>query len=48
MLNGGGQVGQQGDLSGPFNGDRQFPLVFGTISGNPPGDDLPPLRGKMF
>ncbi len=48
MLNGGGQVGQQGNLAGPFDGDRQFPLVFGAISADPPGDDLSPLGSKMF
>jgi hypothetical protein len=48
MLNGGGQVRQQGNLSGPFNSDGKFPLMFSTISGDPPGDNLPPFRGKML
>ncbi len=48
MLDGGSQIRQQGDLTGPFNSGRQFPLMFGTISGNPSRDDLSPFRSKVF
>ena len=33
-------VRQQCDLTGTLHGQGQFPLVFGTVAGNPPGDDL--------
>lgn len=48
MLNGGGQIGQQGNLAGSFNRHRQLPLMFGTISGDPPGNYFSPFRGKML
>ena len=40
-------VRQQCHLPGPFNGHRQFPLVFGTITGNPARSNFAPFRCEI-
>lgn len=39
--------GQDGYVSGSFDSDGDLPLVFGTVSGDPPGNDLSPLRHEI-
>ncbi len=39
--------GQDGYVPGPFDGDRDLPLVFGTVSGDPPGNNLPSFRHEI-
>ncbi len=39
--------GQDGNISGPFDGDRHLPLVFCAVSGNPSWDDLSSLCNEI-
>ena len=38
---------QESNISGPFNGGRYFPLMLGTVSGDPSREDFAPFRDKM-
>lgn len=40
-------VGQQGDISGPLDGQCQHPLVFGAVAGNPARGYLSPFGCKI-
>ena len=38
---------EESDIPRPFYGDRQYPLVLGTITRNSPGNDLATFRGEI-
>ena len=40
-------IRHQGKMPGPFNGQGDFPLMFGAVSRNPPGNDFSPFRNKI-
>jgi len=44
LLDGRRRVGQEGDVASPLDGYSDHPLMLGTVSGNPAGDDLASLR----
>jgi hypothetical protein len=41
-----GDEGQQRDVPSPFDGHSELPLVWGTGTGYPTGDDFSPVRHK--
>jgi hypothetical protein len=41
-----GSKPQQGHVAGPFDRQRQLPLMLGAVAGDPAGQDLAALGGK--
>src|SRR6266851_735468 len=42
------RVGDQRQRAGALDRRRHLPLVLGTVPGNPPGDNLPPLGHEVL